>query len=203
MKLTQVKICTSEEFLFYFERKYIIDKYDITIYEWVFWIICLLFLEIFGNFSLLATFIYERFGMDPKKRTVVNQLLSQICFYIIFINLIDVPLIFLKRFNGPLPLFLSAFFKNTISFFGVMISFTMSEIMIIKYLYVWKWSYMSSRDDDFISIFLFTFNFIMSFLFSLQSSILDDGSCVELVYSMAGQLDTTIDSEFCTNSQTV
>ena len=44
LKLPQVKICTSEEFLFYFERKYIIDKYDITIYEWVFWIIYLLFL---------------------------------------------------------------------------------------------------------------------------------------------------------------
>ena len=56
--VTQLKMCTSEEVSFYFERKYVVDKYDISIYEWVFWIICLLFLEIIGNFSLLATFVF-------------------------------------------------------------------------------------------------------------------------------------------------
>jgi hypothetical protein len=44
--------------------------------EWIWGIFWLLCLEIIDNGCLFATFAYERFGMDPQKRTAINQLLD-------------------------------------------------------------------------------------------------------------------------------
>ena len=61
---------------------------------WLVVIGVLLFLtiEVIGNGFLFVIIYYERFGMDPKKRTVNNQLLSAICKGYIFINLVTFPL---------------------------------------------------------------------------------------------------------------
>ena len=54
--------------------------------EWIWGIFWLLCLEIIGNGCLFATFAYERFGMDPQKRTAINQLLSQCCWTIMILS---------------------------------------------------------------------------------------------------------------------
>ena len=48
-------------------------------------------LEIFGNFLLISMILYEKYGIDPKKRTVNNQLLSSICWIIILFNMSIMP----------------------------------------------------------------------------------------------------------------
>ena len=56
--------------------------------------ILLLIMETIGNYLLLCMVWYEKFGMDSKKRTVTNQLLSRMIFALIFFNIFFMPLIF-------------------------------------------------------------------------------------------------------------
>ena len=72
----------------------------------VFLVILLLILETLGNCLLFCMLWYEKFGMDSKKRTVTNQLLSRMIMAGIFFNIFFMPIYF-----GSLLLFHSEFFK--------------------------------------------------------------------------------------------
>ena len=61
-----------------------------------------LIVEIFGNGNLLIMLIYERFAMDPQKRTVNNQLIFNLCFSNIIQNLISCPLLTYRMLVSPL-----------------------------------------------------------------------------------------------------
>ena len=56
--------------------------------------ILLLIMETIGNYLLFCMVWYEKFGMDSKKRTATNQLLSRMIFALIFFNIIFMPLFF-------------------------------------------------------------------------------------------------------------
>ena len=56
--------------------------------------ISLIILETLGNYLLFCMLWYEKFGMDSKKRTVTNQLLSRLIFALIFFNIFFMPLFF-------------------------------------------------------------------------------------------------------------
>jgi hypothetical protein len=56
--------------------------------------ILLLTMETLGNYLLFCMLWYEKFGMDSKKRTVTNQLLSRMIFALIFFNITFMPLFF-------------------------------------------------------------------------------------------------------------
>ena len=60
--------------------------------ELSFLVFLLIILETFGNFLLLCMIWYEKYGMDSKKRTVTNMLLSRIIFVQIFGNTFVMPL---------------------------------------------------------------------------------------------------------------
>ena len=67
--------------------------------------ISLLILETLGNCLLFCMLWYEKFGMDAKKRTVTNQLLSRMIMARIFFNIFFMPIYF-----GSILLFQSEFF---------------------------------------------------------------------------------------------
>ena len=56
--------------------------------------ISLLIMETFGNYLLFCMVWYEKFGMDSKKRTITNQLLSRMILALIFFNIFFMPLFF-------------------------------------------------------------------------------------------------------------
>ena len=56
--------------------------------------ILLLIMETLGNYLLFCMVWYETFGMDSKKRTITNQLLSRMIFALIFFNIFFMPLFF-------------------------------------------------------------------------------------------------------------
>ena len=56
--------------------------------------ISLLTMETLGNYLLLCMVWYEKFGMDSKKRTITNQLLSRMILALIFFNIFFMPLLF-------------------------------------------------------------------------------------------------------------
>ena len=60
----------------------------------IFFGVLLLIMETFGNFLLFCMVWYEKFGMDSKKRTITNQLLSRMIVPLIVFNIFFMPLHF-------------------------------------------------------------------------------------------------------------
>ena len=85
---------------FQFENYLIQEHQEIHWTEWIWGLFWLLVIEILGNVCLFATFVYERFGMDPQKRTVINQLLSQCCWMVMFYNITTFPAAIFRRLLG-------------------------------------------------------------------------------------------------------
>ena len=56
--------------------------------------ISLLIMETLGNYLLFCMVWYEKFGMDSKKRTITNQLLSRMILALVFFNIFFMPLFF-------------------------------------------------------------------------------------------------------------
>ena len=65
------------------------------------YIIMFLILESVGNFLLFCMITYEKYGMDSQKRTVTNQLLSNLCFCVILYNILIMPTVLIHRVFGP------------------------------------------------------------------------------------------------------
>ena len=53
-------------------------------------------IEVIGNGSLLTMIVYEKYGMDSKKRTVNNQLLSSLCKGSVFCNVSIYPFLWVR-----------------------------------------------------------------------------------------------------------
>ena len=66
-----------------------------------FYTILFLIAETLGTFLLICMIIYEKYGMDPKKRTVSNQLLSNNCIMWIVHNLLVMPIFTAQQIFGP------------------------------------------------------------------------------------------------------
>ena len=49
-------------------------------------------IEIIGNGLLVLVIVYEKFTMDPQKRTVINQLVTIACFFFLIQNIFGVPI---------------------------------------------------------------------------------------------------------------
>ena len=60
-----------------------------------------LIVEILGNFLLLSMITYEKYGMDPQKRNMTNQLLSSICISFLIHNIIAMPIVMFHRIYHP------------------------------------------------------------------------------------------------------
>ena len=73
----------------------------------VFFGMLLLIMETLGNCLSFCIVWYEKFGMDSKKRTITNQLLSRMIMAFIFFNIFFMPMYF-----GSLLIFHSEFFKG-------------------------------------------------------------------------------------------
>ena len=56
-------------------------------------VILLLILETLGNFLLICMIHYEKYGMDSKKRTITNMLLSRMIFVQILCNIFIMPVL--------------------------------------------------------------------------------------------------------------
>ena len=68
-------------------------------------------IETIGNGLLVAVMQYEKFGMDPLKRTVINQLISQLCLLYLMGNALSMPLLMIRFSYGPLGKQILQFFE--------------------------------------------------------------------------------------------
>ena len=89
----------------------------------VFFGFLLLIMETLGNFLLFCMVWYEKFGMDSKKRTITNQLLSRMIVPLIVFNIFFMPLHFgalfipFSEYFQEFPLLYVTFFQKTLFFF--------------------------------------------------------------------------------------
>ena len=67
----------------------------------ILYIFLLLLAESLGNFLLFCMILYEKYGMDPQKRTVTNQLLSRMIFAQILYNTFILPFLTAIEIIGP------------------------------------------------------------------------------------------------------
>jgi hypothetical protein len=168
--------------------------------EWIWGIFWLLCIEIIGNGCLFATIAYERFGMDPQKRTVINQLLSQCCWTIMLFNITSFPVAIFKRLLGPLNSKIFAWFLFNGRIFLSMISLLLSELIIFKSLYICKWSIMAMKDDNLISKIIFRINILLSSFITLQATMLDDNTCNSFKKTYTGRYEMELPTQICTIS---
>ena len=68
----------------------------------ILYIVSLIMLETLGNFLLFCMIWFEKYGMDSKKRTISNQLMSRMIIVLILFNTIMMPIIMLSEIFGAL-----------------------------------------------------------------------------------------------------
>ena len=69
------------------------------------YVFLLILVESLGNFLLFCMILYEKYGMDPQKRTVTNQLLSRMIFSQILCNIFILPIFTIVEIFGPISKF--------------------------------------------------------------------------------------------------
>jgi hypothetical protein len=120
--------------------------------------------EIIGNGLLVVIIMYEKFGMDPQKRTTINQLLSKICWMLIMTNLTVFPFTVIRTLVGPHSELVGSWIYHAMSFSRSYIFLTVTEMMILKCLYMFFWSRMAMLDDTLVAQFIGQWNLMISSL---------------------------------------
>ena len=126
-------------------------------------------LEFVGNGFLYGIFIYEKYGIDSQRRTIINMLLSQICFAYIFLNTFAMPFWLYGNFLSSDGIeyhfaIWTGLIMTSVFYFTC---FCVCEIMILKCLYLTKWSTMAMLDDHFAATFLGLSSILMAIELSL------------------------------------
>ena len=125
-------------------------------------------LEVVSNGLLYGIFIYEKYGVDSQRRTMTNMFLSQICIACIFLNILAYPFLLygmLLSTDGIgylLAVWTGFLMRSLYGFIG----FCMSEIMILKCLYLTKWPMMALLNDNYLATFVGLTNILISILIS-------------------------------------
>ena len=86
------------------------------------------------------------------------------------------------------------------SIFVAMISLLLSEMMLLKSMYAWKWSVMAMKDDNLISLIIFNINLLLSGLATLQVMMLNDKTCNTIYNYMSGNSPVLIPTRICSTS---
>ena len=128
-------------------------------------------LEVVSNGFLYGIFIYEKYGIDSQRRTMTNMFLSQICIACIFLNILVHPILLygmllspdgMIGIGYPLAVWTRFLMRSLYGFIG----FCMSEIMILKCLYLTKWPMMALLNDNYFATFVGLTNILISTLIS-------------------------------------
>lgn len=65
-------------------------------------VVIFIIIEVFGNAMLCGVLHFEKYSMDPLKRTATNQLVYQFIWIIIINNIVALPILIGRIIFGPL-----------------------------------------------------------------------------------------------------
>ena len=130
-------------------------------------LICLLMVTFSNAFCILVC-LFEKYGGDPMKRSLKNQIMVQIWYTGIVSNNICSPLITWRLIFGPLNSDIAAVQCLFANFYISWLFLCWTETIIIKALMLFKFSYMNGVNEDFIARFFLFGN--IGFLFMCHIS---------------------------------
>ena len=134
--------------------KEIFNSIGLRLIYFSFWII---FMTLSNGFFMI-TILYEKYGEDIMKRSIDNQLWSQLAMAMVLYNCVCIT-IFLVRFNyGPLYFAIASFesyIANCWMSWGLLI---LAELSVVKALSIYKFSWVMSIDEIFAGRFLLRLN---------------------------------------------
>jgi hypothetical protein len=149
------------------------DLYD----ELGYVIVCLAItaaIEVIGNGLLVIIIMYEKFGMDPQKRTTINQLLSKVCWMLIMTNGTIFPFMAIRSLFGPQSELVGSWILHGMTFSIMFNLFTLTVMMMLKCLYMFFWPRMAMLDDTFVAQFIGRFNVMISSICTFTRMYLGD-----------------------------
>ena len=134
--------------------KEIFNSIGLRLVYFSFWII---FMTLSNCFFMIGI-LYEKYGEDIMKRSIDNQLWSQLAMAMVLYNCVCIT-IFLVRFNyGPLPFAVASFesyIANCWMSWGLLI---LAELSVVKALSIYKFSWVVNIDEIFAGRFLLRLN---------------------------------------------
>ena len=152
------------------------EKITIAIYEYlykanfassVFYYILLLIILIFGPFLCVTIVVYENFGSDRQKRTIINRLSSHV-FSNIAINSFIWSILRIIRDNvGLLSHSLAASINSISAVVWISSTFFITELVIFRFLYIVVWRRMKEINDEFWHYILLLSNILISITFAV------------------------------------
>ena len=152
------------------------EKITIAIYEYLykanfassfFYYILLLIILIFGPFLCVTIVVYENFGSDRQKRTIINRLSSHV-FSNIAINSFIWSILRIIRDNvGLLSHSLTASINSLSAVVWISSTFFITELVIFRFLYIVVWRRMKEINDEFWHYILLLSNILISITFAV------------------------------------
>ena len=115
-------------------------------------VICILMVTFNNAYSILVC-LFEKYGGDPMKRSLKNQIMVQIWYTGIVSNNICTPLIAWRLIFGPLNPEIAAIQCLFANFYLSWIYLCWTETIIIKALMLYKFSDMNGINENFIARF--------------------------------------------------
>ena len=152
------------------------EKITIAIYEYLYkanfasslsYYILLLIILIFGPFLCVTIVVYENFGSDRQKRTIINRLSSHV-FSNIAINSFIWSILRIIRDNvGLLSHSLTASINSLSAVVWISSTFFITELVIFRFLYIVVWRRMKEINDEFWHYILLLSNILISITFAV------------------------------------
>ena len=156
------------------------EAITITFYEYLyntnlacslFYYVLLLIILTFGPFLCVTIVVYENFGSDRQKRTIINRLSSHV-FSNIAINSFIWSILRIIRDNvGLLSHSLAASINSISAVVWISSTFFITELVIFRFLYIVVWRRMKEINDEFWHYILLLSNILISITFAVGNYI--------------------------------
>ncbi len=141
-------------------------------YVWmkVIQVIVPIFVLILGTGLLLGMISFEKYGEDPRKRGLFNQLLSQLFSITILSYWIIIPFRIFRLMIAPLNPFFYWIWATILSYFTYSAALCTTEYSIIKFFSIVVKKQVLPLADDFFGLFFWRFNAVISMWMFIISS---------------------------------
>ena len=120
-----------------------------------------------GTFLYLAIIHFEKFGQDPKKRTLLNRILIYFCYASLFESWFGQIIFDWSLIIGPTSDFFAKMFIIQKGSFYFIAFLSIFEYVLVQNLMLFKFPMMAAINDDFWAIFLTLWNSGISFTIHL------------------------------------
>ena len=117
-----------------------------------------------SNAFYALVILYEKYGEDIMKRSINNQLVSQLGLAMILHNCVLSTIFLLRFIFGPLYFGIVVFEVFIANIYVSWVLLVLSEISIVKALSIYKFSWIVGIDENFAGRYLLTFNLGYSFV---------------------------------------